>query len=141
MSEQGLVKLEVDERMVRGIVEDQVRAGVMAALGQKTQIVESVVAIALSQKVDRNGVPTNSTYDGLPFLKWAVDKAIREATAKAIGDWLEQHQAVLKEAIVRELKKSPEKVAGTLVASLVGDANLKEFRLGVSVTLEPKGTR
>ena len=109
MSDTKMISLEINEGMVRPILEKQVQAAVLANIGNPEELIAKCVSIALKQKVNRDGKIASSSYHNeYDFLETITGNAIREAAQKALRGWLEENVQLVKEMVVREMNK-PER--------------------------------
>lgn len=105
MSEE-MMSLRINEDMVKPILEKQIQAAIMANIGNPEQLIEKVVAVALSKKVSENGnVSSYSSENRYDYLDVLVGQTIREAAKVALKEWLAVNQDLLKSAVTKELNK------------------------------------
>lgn len=101
-----MVSLQINEDMVKPILEKQIQAAVMAGIGNPEQLIQKVVSVALSHKVDKNGdvskYSSDNTHDYLDVL---TSKAIREAAKQALEEWLNENKTLVKEMVIKEMNK------------------------------------
>lgn len=120
-----MVSLQINEEMVKPILEKQIQAAVMAGIGNPEQLIQKVVSVALSHKVDKNGdvsrYSSDNTHDYLDVL---VGKTIREAANSALTEWLAENKTLVKEMVIKEMSKPARQK--TLVAAFA-DAVEKSF--------------
>jgi len=121
-----MMSLQINQDMVKPILEKQIQAAILANIGNPEQLIQKVVAVALSQKVNREGkISQYSSDNNYDYLEVLVGQSIREAANEAIKQWLTDNQEQLKVAITKELNKPAR------LKSIVGafaDAAEKSFK-------------
>lgn len=114
------MKFEVDEKMVEPIIRDQIAAAVVSQLGNTDELVAKMVRLALSVKVNSDGVPDKySSYNKHDFVEAIAGKAIREAATQAIRQIVEDQKPQIQAAIEGELRRAPKKTAKAILAAFV----------------------
>lgn len=104
-----MMSLEINEDMVKPILEKQIQAAVLANIGNPEELISKVVSLALSQKVNNDGkVDRSSYYNKHDFLELLTGNAIREAAEKSLREWLEENTQLVKAMVIREMNK-PER--------------------------------
>lgn len=133
MAENSIVSMNVPDAVVKDIVEKQIEAGVIAALGNAPLLVENLVRQTLNVKVDSNGAPDRYNNSNSPtFLTWSFGNAIRQAAKKALSSWCERNEKLIEKALEKELKASTGKIAKMVVATLSESAQ-RNYRVQVNV--------
>jgi len=135
-----MMSLQINEDMVKPILEKQIQAAVIANIGNPEKLIEKVVAGALSQKVNREGnVDRYSSDNKYDYLEILTTQAIRTAAKEALKQWLADNQELLKAAVIKELNK-PARLK-TIVGAFA-DAAEKSFksdwRFDCGVTFRPQ---
>jgi len=101
-----MMSLQINQDMVKPILEKQIQAAIMANIGDPEQLIGKVVTVALSQKVNKEGrVDSYSSYNTYDYLEILTGQAIREAAKDALKEWLADNQELLKVAVTKELNK------------------------------------
>jgi hypothetical protein len=104
--ENNTVSLKVDESAIEPIVEKALQTAIVKNLGNSDEIIESMVSIALSEKVGRDGYPAKYSSDNkYDFLEAVTNKAIRTAAKEILEEWLGEQREQLKKAMLIELNK------------------------------------
>lgn len=102
------IPTEVVERAVR----DKINAAIASQLGNPQVLIQKLVNSALSQKVNVNGIRTDRDYENkYEFLELTAGKFVREAAQEALREYFEENKALIKEAVKKEVAKSPSKMA------------------------------
>jgi dsDNA-binding SOS-regulon protein len=106
MSKSEMVSLQINEDMVKPILEKQIQAAIVANIGDPEKLIQKVVATALSQKVNKEGkIDQYDSYNTYDYLEVLTGQAIRKAAKEALGEWLAENQELLKIAVTKELNK------------------------------------
>ena len=120
-----MMSLEINEDMVKPIIENQILAAIMANIGNPEELIKKTVSIALKQKVDKNGkVSTYSSENRYDYLSILTEEAIRKAAKEALDEWLKSNTQLIKAMVIQEMNK-PER-QNSLVAAFA-DAVEKSF--------------
>ncbi|MDD4565489.1 MAG: hypothetical protein PHE79_08485, partial [Eubacteriales bacterium] len=98
-----MMNLEINEDMVKPILEKQIQAAVLANIGNPEELISKTVSLALSQKVNNDGkVDKSSYYNNHDFLELLTGNAIREAAEKSLREWLKENTQLVKAMVIRE---------------------------------------
>jgi len=101
-----MMSLQINEDMVKPILEKQIQSAIMANIGDPEKLVEKVVSTALSKKVNREGNVSNYSSDNkYDYLEVLTEVAIRNAAKEALKEWLADNKELLKTAVTKELNK------------------------------------
>lgn len=121
-----MMSLEINEDMVKPIIENQILAAIMANIGNPEELIKKTVSIALKQKVDKNGkVSTYSSENRYDYLSILTEEAIRKAAKEALDEWLKSNTQLIKAMVIQEMNK-PER-QNSLVAAFA-DAVEQSFQ-------------
>lgn len=111
-----MMSLEINESMVKPILEKQIQAAIIANIGNPEDLIAKTVAIALKQKVNKDGnIDRYSSYNSYDYLEILTGNAIRDAAKEALTQWLAENTQLVKAMVVQEMSK-PER-QNTLVAT------------------------
>lgn len=119
-----IASIQLPKDMVKGIVEQQIKAAIIRELGgESDKIIERIAHMALAQKVDSNGAP--QSYGSTTLIEYLCHKSVREAVQEALKDFLKDNQPKIKEAILKEFKRpeTQKAMAESYVSSLLVSAN------------------
>jgi len=131
------VKFEVDEKLVAPIIRDQIAAAVVAQLGNTDDLVKRMVHLALTHKVNADGVVGQySSENRFDFVEAISAKAIRAAAVAAVTKIVEEQKPAIQAAIEAELKKSPKKTAAAVIDAFVEGAK-NPYRLTCNFQFSP----
>lgn len=141
MADETNLVLKLAEKDVERILTTTVQAQVAAAFAARgSELVNKVVHDLLYQKVDREGRPTNGTYDAAPLIERICWEQLRKSVQAAVVQWVSDHDAEMRKEVAASLVRNKKAVADQLVASLVGAAK-DSYRFKVSVAIDDKGDR
>ena len=111
----GSVNMQVDEKLVQEVVQQQITAAISAELMKVDKtIIDGIVNGVLKQAVDSGGKPTNYS-SNTNFLVWLVRKSIREAASAAVQEYVAEQKEVLKKSVIKAMKANPDVMAQALV--------------------------
>lgn len=105
MKEQ-IMSLEINQDAIKPVIEKQIHAAIIANIGNPEELIQKVVSLALSQKVNSAGeVDRYSNYNKYDYLEVLATRYIREAADKALREWLAEKSELVKKAVIKELNK------------------------------------
>ncbi len=130
MGERTEVGIAIPTDMIRGLV----AAEIAKALGDPTQVVESVVRAALAAEC-RCAKCKNSYRDKLTGFECQTRGALEAVAVEAVREWVAREAPKVKEAIVRELEKNKQRRLRTFAATMLDGI---EDRLAVHISCEVK---
>jgi len=126
----ALANIQVNEAIVKTAIEETLSAAILTQLGQKEQLLESLVASMLNQSVDSDGKRTS--YNGQTFIKYVADRAIRAAAEQAVQAWAKENQEKIQAALRKQLDKNSDHLAKMFLDGVVGSlANKWQFTIDV----------
>lgn len=99
------VDLKVDQEYIGKCIEQIIKASMIEALDMKNQFVEECIKNILTQKVDSNGKPSNSSWDKDTLLEYHLRKVVEDATREEMLSVIEEKKEQIKELIKKELNK------------------------------------
>jgi DNA-binding protein YbaB len=133
--ENSLASISIDKDLVKGIVEKQIQAAIVEAMGDPKKYMEAMVHMALHQKVDRTGkVSSYSSDNKYDYIDKVLEAAISEAANEAVKVWIKVNAESMKEALIIELDKEATKnaIIQALIASAVNSFNEWKFNCTVA---------
>lgn len=119
------MSLNMDENFIRPIIEAQVQAGIISALGERENILEDLARSVTVTMVDsRNGKPvTHGTYEyrnyGIPHVEYLSREVIAKVAKESVAAFVKEREGDIKAAIRRQLEdQGPELMAAAFVAGV-----------------------
>lgn len=113
-----LAQLTINPEMIRGVVETQIQAAIVAQLQQTPNLIESVVAMAMKTKVNEQGrigqYSSDNRYDLISVL---CRNAIQEYAQIAVREWVQEQKPEIVKAIRKHLTATKTKVVQQFVAA------------------------
>lgn len=101
-----MVSLELNADVVKPIIEKRIAAAIADGLGGADGIIERMVHLALSVKVDSNGKQSEYRgYNNHDFLEVMTGNMIRESAKEAMKQWVQENGNKIKAAVVKEMMK------------------------------------
>lgn len=114
------VSINMPQDLVKPIIEAKVATAISEALGGSDAIVERMVALALSKKVDSNGkVSEYSSYNTYNFIEAVCANTIQQAAKKAIEAFVASQATKIEAEISKQLATRNKDLAKAFVASLI----------------------
>lgn len=137
MSDQPTFQIPRD--VIEPIIQSHVSAAVVAALGDNKLVLESAISQVLNSKVDSSGKPSTYGYSSdVAYVQWLCQNAIKGAVQKVMTEEVGKHSEVIRQCLVKELKKSNSPLVKQLVEGFVKtitDETTLKYRL--NITVEP----
>lgn len=97
------VNLNLDPEYIKAAVEDIVKAGIVQALGDPSDIVKRAIDQTINQKVNKDGKPTTDSWNTIPYLQWLAEKTVKETVAECIKEYIKDHQEEFKTEVLKQL--------------------------------------
>lgn len=120
MAGDELVKLQVSDDLIRGIVTKQVQAAMLTAMGGREDFFEKIVTAVMTMKVDAEGnIGNYNSRNEFQWLDVLIRKMIQQAAREAIKSWIENNQAVLQRAIEKGFQGQTKQLATSFVAGIL----------------------
>lgn len=128
--------VNIPKDVIEPIVRQQVCAGVVAALGNPSELIRQVVERALAQKVNRDGKRDSSNcYNDHDLIETVSRIAIHKAVHEAITAWVEENRPVIKEQVQKALARKQSAFARALVDGL-SDAVKQSWTFNCQINLK-----
>jgi hypothetical protein len=127
--------IKLDHALVESIIRAEVQTAIVGAMNGREEMIATMVAAVLSEKVDDNGKPSSYS-SARTYLSWFTRRAIQEAAREALTEYIKESHPKL----VAEMKKQIAKQAasGDLAAAFVGGlvkSVESTWRMNVEVSL------
>ena len=137
--EQNMVNLGINKELITPIVEKEIKAAVVAALGGADSVIEKVVNNIMYQKVNSEGkVSSYSSDNKYTFIEHVLTNNIKGAIGEELKRQIGEKAEPLKKAIVKSLRneKMADKLADALLTafSQTVDSNWKSI---INIEIKP----
>ena len=118
------VDLKVDPQYLKKSAEEIVKAGIIQALGNPSDILKSAIDSVFAMQVDSEGKPTSNTYRSKPYLNWLAEKTVEDTVREVMRETIEERKEEFMAAIKKQIqqKKFYDKVAGEFIKSMINAA-------------------
>ena len=111
-----------------GMIEDVIRAQMVAAVPNPEKWVEAIVRKALEEKTDRY-----NTHGATKFHA-AISEAIRGECEKVFQEWLVEHRQLIREAMIAQLTKGSAKRIKAIASKLAdGLTGVRVYNIGLKL--------
>lgn len=98
----GDVELKISEDVVKGIVNEKMKAAIIEAWGGKEKILSDIIDVYMNCKVDESGKVSNYSSENKYFRRdILITRMIEKAMAEAVSQFLQERQEELKKALVK----------------------------------------
>lgn len=136
MANDELVKLQVSDDLIRGIVSKQVSAAVVTAMGGREELLEKVVTAVLTMKVDSEGkISSYSSSNGFQWLDVLFRQMIQEAAKQAVKAWIDANKDMIQKAVVKGFQKQSNQMSVAFVDGLMKSIESDwKFKVDVNFT-------
>lgn len=133
------VDLKVDPQYLKKSAEEIVKAGIIQALGDPSDILKSAIDSVFAMQVDSEGKPTSSTYRSKPYLNWLAEKTVEDTVREVMRETIEERKEEFMAAIKKQIqqKKFYDKVAGEFIKSMIYAAETR-WSMPIDVTFKSK---
>ena len=129
-----LARIEISNDIIGPLVQAQLQASIVAAMGKSEELLGSVVRTICNSQVDENGKP--STYrDSKPLITWMAEKAIKEAAHEAIKEWFADNRAAIKKETKAALTKNVKGIAERFALGLI-ELTGTNYRMKIEIKTE-----
>lgn len=96
-----MVTLNISEKMLNPVIEEQVKLMMAEMLGGKDEIVNKVITTILKTKVDENGKPS-SYGSSKTFIEWLLLDEVKKLVRELIEEELRSRTGEIKAAIKKK---------------------------------------
>lgn len=129
--------LKIDQEYIGKCVSEIVKAGMLEALDSKNEIASECVKAVLNTRVDKNGNPSNSSWDKDTLIQYLLRKFISDLTREEIMDVVEEKRPEIKELIRKELgkKSTLDKFVNSFFNN-VSDTLAEDWKTNINIQFE-----
>ena len=132
-----MVSLNISEKMLSPVIEQQVKLMMTEMLGGKDEIVNKVITTILKTKVDENGKPSSYS-SSKTFIEWLLLDEVTKLVRELIEEELRSRTGEIKAAIKKKLRSEK---GGSIVADALLNGLNETFKYGwtsnIQVSFEP----
>ena len=132
-----MVTLNISEKMLNPVIEEQVKLMMAEMLGGKDEIVNKVITNILKTKVDENGKPSSYS-SSKTFIEWLLLDEVKKLVKELIEEELRSRSGEIKNAIKKKLRSEQ---GGSIVADALLNGLNETFKYGwrsnIQVSFEP----
>lgn len=134
-----MVNLGINKELITPIVEKEIKAAVVAAMGGADSVIEKVVNHIMYQKVNSEGkVSSYSSENKYTFIELVLTNNIKDAIGEELKRQIGEKAEPLKKAIVKNLRNevTANKLADALLTafSQTVDSNWKSV---INIEIKP----
>jgi len=133
--------ITIPKDLLMPAIEAHVRAGIVAALGDHTKIIEEIARQACMVAVDRKtgGAPGRYASDGekVPLLTYLTESALRGVVKEEIRKWVEEQREEIAK-VVRKTIRLDQRLAKSLCDGFI-DAVTRDISYSFSVRVGKSG--
>ena len=133
MSDQNAT-LQLPKDLINAVISAEIQKSIAQALSDQ-RIFVSAVSSVLNQRVDEHGRPC--TYSSaIPYVQFAVTKALQEAVKDVIGSEVSQYKELLKSMLATELGKKNSPMLKHFVEAMAAgfvETTKNSYKINVSV--------
>lgn len=134
-----MVNLGINKELITPIVEKEIKAAVVAAMGGADSVIEKVVNSIMYQKVNSEGKVSSYSGDNrYTFIEYVLTNNIKDAIGEELKRQIGEKAEPLKKAIVKNLRNevTANKLADALLTafSQTVDSNWKSV---INIEIKP----
>jgi hypothetical protein len=132
------VGLSLDQEYIKASVENIVKAGIVQALGNPADLVQQAINMTINRKVDKDGKPTNSSWDSRPYLEWLANKVVEDTVRQAMTEAVKANANELREEMIRQIstKQFKNSMASAFVKAVITSAEMQTWKMPITVSFE-----
>ena len=114
--------LNVDENLVKPIIEKEIQAAIVRQLeAGTTNLIPKLVQAALNQKVDNQGRVSNSNYDNrYSYIEVLCNQAIQNAAKAGMEKYITDSIDIIQSEVEKQIRSQTKNIAKVFVEGLVG---------------------
>ena len=102
-----LVDLNVSEELIKGVIQEEVKAGIIRALGDPSQIVRTAIEKMTDLYVDNNGTfCKRDVWRAKPYFDWLAEQTVKECVRDEIIKYVSENKVGLENEIRTQLKSA-----------------------------------
>lgn len=106
MSENNIVSMNINESLIKPIVEAQMKQAILENMGDVKSYMEQLISIALNEKCNSRGDTNCSNWDKkYTYIDVLINNSIRSAAREAVKEFMEQETKTFKKAFRNYLKQ------------------------------------
>ena len=136
MGKESLISMNVDNTVITDVLNKQIKTAIIRELDKMPELIDSIVSVAMKQKVDSNGetgrYPSDNKYD---FIDIVSKNAIQAQAKKALQEWIEENRDKIKDALKKVLAKNTDNIASSVVHSMIENSK-SDYRISVNLGIE-----
>lgn len=131
------VGLSLDQEYIKASVENIVKAGIIQALGDPSELVRAAINQTINRKVNSDGKLSDG-YGAVPYLNWLANKVVEDSIRQAMTEVVQANAESLREEMLRQLstKDFKRNAANAFLKSMI-DASESMYRMPVTIKFEP----
>jgi YesN/AraC family two-component response regulator len=133
------VSLEVSDEIVKPIIEREIQAAMVKALGKQEDLIAQIARSVLATKVDDHGnVNEQNYYNKHDLVETTLSIAIREQVKEAIQEWVNSNTDVIRKQVEKEFstQRFQKEMRRGLADSVIRSMQCK-WNTTVNVRLKP----
>ena len=135
-----MVSLNVDSQLIKSVVEKKIATEIVDSLGNADELIEKMVAVALSVKVDRDGTRSKYSSDNkYDFIEAFTSQVIRNTAMETMKTWVKENSEKVKQAIIKEMMKpnTSRMIAKAFAESAVDSLEIS-WRPNITISFTPR---
>lgn len=106
MSDNNIVSMNINESLIKPIVEAQMKQAILDNMGDVKSYMEQLISIALNAECNIEGRTDCSSWDKkYTYIDVLINNAIRSAAREAVKEFMEQETKTFKKAFRNYLKQ------------------------------------
>lgn len=136
--EKMTASLSIDTQYIEGEVNRIVKAAIVAALGNRDEIIRKAIDNTIDSYVDERGNPCKKdSYRALPYLNYLAEKTVENVVREAMAEVVDENREAFKTEIKKAIGKRKWKndMAQSFVQMIIDDTK-SDWRMPVTVSIE-----
>lgn len=101
-----MMSLNISQDLIKSAIQEEVKAGIIRALGDPSKIVKDAIASMTDTYVDVNGNITKiGSYRSKPYFDWLAEETVKKTVREEIEKYVNEHREEFANVIRMELGK------------------------------------
>lgn len=134
----NLVNLNVSDDLIKSVIQEEVKAGIIRALGDPSQIVRTAIEKMTDLYVDEDGkFCKENSWHAKPYFDWLAEQTVKECVRDEIIKYVSENKDGLENEIRTQLKslKFRSNLAASFIQSIV-DSSKSKWNMPINISFE-----
>lgn len=133
-----LMSLNISQDLIKSAIQEEIKAGIVKALGDPSRIVKDAIALMTDTYVDANGnITKRGSYRSKPYFDWLAEETVKKTVREEIEKYVDEHREEFADAIRMELRKKTFKnnMAAEFIKTIT-EAVHSNYKMPITISFE-----